>query len=354
MRDALVSEAEAVMSYDKYHEWCANIGGVVLKLGTNSPHLIDFWIDNWYPSPIESDLEPHGLLYSVKDAEGREPRAFYNSQTRTGLTFNTAFYPQLRAMTLGMVDDIASRTFDMHLIAGSCFDVNGRGTALIAPPGTGGSTHFAALMRRQETRLHSYDGFFIKQAGGTPVADSVERKFLIRTDLIGHLPELSSLFDRSKLENVVTNTDDCQAEKHAQGNECPLERGEACCYEGSSNSYAMLDPYWIGSASKHVKRTVLSNIILLRRDTIAPKVDKPSIETALRIIEEGGYSMSHGRWFAVPFYNPYLLVNTGDRIDLLRRQLKRLLNASPLYIVNTEVMGPSEAKDKIWEIAGGS
>jgi len=116
-RDELVAEAESVLTYDKYSEWCANIGGVVLKFGTNSPHLIDFWMENWYPSPLESDLEPHGLLYSVKDAPGREPRAFYNSQTRTGLTFNTAYYPQLRAMTLGMVDDVASRTFDMHLIA---------------------------------------------------------------------------------------------------------------------------------------------------------------------------------------------------------------------------------------------
>ncbi|HHE46799.1 MAG TPA: pyridoxal phosphate-dependent aminotransferase, partial [Bacteroidetes bacterium] len=86
MRDALVSEAEAAMSYDRYHEWCANIGGVILKLMTNSPHLIDFWTENWYPSPIESDLEPHGLLYGVKDAPGREARTFYSSQSRTGLT----------------------------------------------------------------------------------------------------------------------------------------------------------------------------------------------------------------------------------------------------------------------------
>ena len=177
MRDALVAESQAVMTYDSYHEWCANIGGVVVKLMTNSPHLIDFWTENWYPSPLESDLEPHGLLYGVKDAPGREARAFYNPQTRTGFTFNTAFYPQLRAMTLGMVDDIAARMFDMHLVAGSCFDVNGRGMALIAPPGSGGSTHFAGFMRRQETRLHSYDSFFVRQAGGTPVADSVERKF---------------------------------------------------------------------------------------------------------------------------------------------------------------------------------
>ncbi|MDP8240782.1 MAG: pyridoxal phosphate-dependent aminotransferase [Candidatus Hatepunaea meridiana] len=349
-RDELVAEAESVLTYDKYSEWCANIGGVVLKFGTNSPHLIDFWMENWYPSPLESDLEPHGLLYSVKDAPGREARAFYNSQTRTGMTFNTAYYPQLRAMTLGMVDDVASRTFDMHLIAGSCFDVNGRGIALITPPGTGGSTHFSSLMRRQEAKFHSYDGFFVRQAGGVPVADSIERKIMMRTDLIRYLPELASLFDRSKLENVVAKKEYCEVEGCHQHDDCPLDRGETHCYEGSRKSIAMLDPYWIGGAAKHVKRTMLNAIILLRKDSMAPKVDKPSAEAALRIIEEGGYSMSHGRWFQIPFYNPYLLVNTGDRIDLLKRQWKRLLKTVPLYVVNVDVMGASEAKESVWEL----
>ena len=350
IRDALVTEAESVLTYDRYSEWCANIGGVVLKLATNSPHLNDFWMENWYPSPLESDLEPHGLLYGVKDAPGREPRAFYNPHTRTGFTFNTAFYPQLRAMTLGMVDDIASRTFDMHLIAGSCFDVNGQGIALITPPGTGGSTHFAALMRLQEARLHSYDGFFVRQAGGVPVADSVERKIMMRTDIVRHLPELASLFDRSKLENVVAKKDYCELEACPQNDECPLDRGETHCYEGTRKSVAMLDPYWIGAAKKHVKRTILSKIILLRKDTVAPRVEEPEIEKALRMIEEGGYAMSHGRWFSIPFFNPYLLVNTGERIELLRRQWKRLLEAATLYVVNTEVMSPSETKETIREI----
>ena len=60
--------------------------------------------------------------------------------------------------------------------------------------------------------------------------------------------------------------------------------------------------------------------------------------------------MSHGRWFSVPFYNPYLLVSDTARIDLLRRQWKRLLDAVPLYIVNTESMEFAEAKERIWEI----
>ncbi|NQU06840.1 MAG: hypothetical protein HQ568_12155 [Calditrichaeota bacterium] len=244
--------------------------------------------------------------------------------------------------------------FDMHMIAGSCFDINGEGIGLIAPPGTGGSTHFAGMLRHQEARLHSYDGFFVRQSGGVPVADSIERKIAIRTDLIRHLPELSSLFDRSRLENVATKKSKCEVEGCSQFDDCPLDRGETHCYEASSRSIALLDPYWIGGASKHVKRTVLSKIILLRRDAVAPKVEKPSVEAALRMIEEGGYAMSHGRWFSVPFYNPYLLVNDGDRLELLRRQWKRLLNSVALHVVNIEAMGKAETKETIWKIVNGS
>ena len=160
---------------------------------------------------------------------------------------------------------------------------------------------------------------------------------------------MSPLFDKSKLENVVVDVNNCQAESHSDGRECPLDRGAICCYEGSRNSTAMLDPYWIGGAQKHVKRTPLSAIVLLKRDTIAPKASKPSVDQALRMIEEGGYSMSHGRWFSVPFYNPYLLVQDGDRIEILRRQWQRLLKSAPLIVINTEIMGKEEAKEVIWK-----
>ncbi len=351
VRDAMVAEAESVINYDSYHEWNVNVGGVVLKLATNSDHLVDFWSENWYPAPLESDIEPHGILYCVKRAPGREASAFYSPDTRTALLINSAFYPQLRSLALGMVDDVASRMFDTHLVAASCLDINGHGTALIAPPGSGGSTHLAGLLRRPEVRLHSIDSFFVRWAGGAPVADSVERKFLIRTNLTRHLPELSQLFDRSKMENVITKRDECEVEACSYRNDCPLERGEPSCYFGSKHSYALLDPYWIGGTDKHVKRSIISRIILLQRDGVAPKIVEPNQDTALRRLEEGAYSGSRGGWRSMPFYNPYMMDRRADRVELLSRQWKRLLKSAPLHIVNTELMSVDEAKDVIWKIA---
>jgi len=351
VKDGLVAESEAALPFDAYQEWNVNIGGVVLKLATNSKHLLDFWVENWYPSPLESDLEPHGILYGVKDAAGREPRAFYAPDSRTAFLFNSAYYPQLRALALGMVDSIGAAAFDALMVGGACLDVNGKGVALITPPGCSGRTHFSHLLRRNETRLHSYDGFFIRWASGAPVADSIERKFLFKTDLAEHLPELTRLFDRSKLENVITKLDDCEIEACPLKDKCPLERGEPRCYLASRRSRAMVDPYWLGSAGKHIKRAILSKIILLKSEAIGPKVQKPSAEQAFRLLEEGAILTPHGGYRSQPFYNPYLLNLTPERMEQLRRQWKRLLDAAPLVIVNTEAMGLEEAKDAIGKLA---
>ncbi len=349
MRDAMVAEAGSIITYDSYHEWNASIGGVILRLATNSPHLIDFWTENWYPAALESDIEPHGSLFGVKDAPGREASAFYSPDTRTALFFNSAYYPQLRAIALGMVNDIASRAFDTFMLGGNCFDVNGRGVILIAPPGTGGSTHFAGLMRHPETRLHSIDATFVRWAGGSPIADSVERKFLIRTDIVKHLPEFTGLFDRSKLENVaVENDDSCPL-----GEGCPLKRGEPRCYVHREHSRALLDPYWIGSTAKHVKRTALAKVILLQRDNLAGKIISLKPDAALQRLEEGAYLSDKGGWRQMPFYNKYLLGRREDHVEHLRRQWKRLLDKVEFSVVNTAVMEPQEAKDTIWSISKG-
>lgn len=353
MRDAMVAEAEAAMSYDNYHEWNVSIGGVVLKLITNSPHLVDFWMDNWYPSPLETDLEPHGVIYVVKDVPGREPRAFYSPDTHTGLMFNSAFYPQLRSLALGIADDIASRMFNIYHQPGSCIDVDGRGTALIAPQGTGGSTHLSALLRRPEVQLHSYDGYFVRWVDSTPIADSVERKFLLNTDIIRHLPELTSQFSRSKCENVLEKRDQCEITDCPSAEDCPIDRGEPFCFYGSGRSRVLLDPFWIGGNAKHVKRTRLTKLILLTKDSLAPKVDKPSIDISLRIMEEGAsYTSRHG-YRSIPFFNENLLCRSTDRIEILKQRYKRLLKQAPLFVINTEKLKASEAKEEIWKVVSG-
>ena len=137
MRNALVAEAEAHLHFHNYYEWNANISGVVVQLRTNIAHLYNFWQENWYPAQLETDLEPHAIVYAVGSVTGRQGHAFYNSDTKTAVLFNQDFYQQLRSIALGVVADVVEQLFGVHLVRGMGLEINGRGVLLLAPGGTG-------------------------------------------------------------------------------------------------------------------------------------------------------------------------------------------------------------------------
>lgn len=351
-REVLVKEAQLAIPYDRYQEWNANIGGVVIKLITNSPHLLDFWMENWYPAPLESDIEAHGVIYGVKDIAGRQPSAFWCPENRTAFLFNSAFYPQLRRLALGLVDDFVARVWGGMTIGGGCVEVDGTGVVLIAPPGTGGGTHFAHLLQLPNSRLHSYDGFMVRWVGGEPIADSGERKMLIKTDLEEHLPELGRILERSKIENGVTQRDDCHRSVCPHPDKCPLERGGEVCFIASPLSCALVDPYWWKGVSGHTKRTTLNRIILLLRDPLGEEVVNPNPEKALTILEEGLISSPRQGYNRLPFFNPFLNSLTPDRLEQLRHQWRRLLSRAPLTIINTERLTRERALERVRKLLG--
>ena len=335
MRDALVSECEAHIRHDNYYEWNVNIGGMIIQLRTNSPHLHDFWVENWYPAQLEADLEPHGIIYGVKEVPGREPRAFYNSESKTGIFINSAFYGQLRSLVLGMVTDIAEQLFDTHSIHGCCVDVGGKGLVIIAPPGVGKSTHFGLLLGLDGARFHSNDFFFVRYQGGEAIADILERKTYMKADFCNNYPVLASLFDRSKCENVIIHKDDCTNESCSRRDTCRLDRGATHCFSASPISRVMLDPYWIGGPEKYAKRTSIRWIVILRRDSTSPPIVKLEPDEAIRVLEEGRTRGPSVGLRNEPFYNPHLLVRSEKRMEFQKRFFKKLLNIADCYIVNT-------------------
>jgi len=338
-RDTMVAEADRFLSDQPYFEWNANISGMVIQLRTNSPHLYDFFVENWYPSPLESDIEPHGILYAVNWIPGKETKAYYNSQSRTGFFYKSAFYGQLRSLALGLATDVAERIHDLHAVRGVCLEVGGKGVLVLAPPGTGKTTHMVEMLKRADCALVSQDLVFVRYQGGRAVADSPERKLYIETQVAEKMPVLERLFDRSKCENVVTNHEDCNRYDCPAGEACPLERGAPYCYFATGKSRAMLDPYWIGGPRKHVKRTTIDHVILLRRDPIAKDVERLDPEIALRYVEEGRDHHGH----ATPFLNPHLLVRNLERTELQQRHFRRLFSAAQVTALNVERLTVKEA-----------
>ena len=104
-RNELLALAERSLKPDVYFEWNAVIAGAVVQLRTNSPHLADFYQENFYPSPLESDLEPHAVLYAVKGVADREAWAGLSLETGTAYLFNSAYYGQARSLALALAGD---------------------------------------------------------------------------------------------------------------------------------------------------------------------------------------------------------------------------------------------------------
>lgn len=352
MREALVAEMESHLSYENYFEWNANINGAIIQLRTNVPHLYQFWQENWYPAQLESDLEPHGIIYAVDGIPGREPRAFYNSETKTGILVNTDNYAPLRSLALGMVMDISERLFNSQGVRGMTADFQGQGLLLIGPKGTKKTQLFFSLIQQEGWRLQANDLVFVRFAGGIPLADTCERKLFLPTPTVESFPRLAPLFDTSRCENVVTSKEDCQDTECLRQDDCRLERGSPFCYRASGEAYALLDPYWIEGPKKHVKRTSLRWIFLLRYDKTSPAVVELDSEEALRLLEFGespGLRPSLSSREPQPFFNPHLLVKTPERLELQKQFFRRLLESCRVWLFNSGVGGVPEILKKIQE-----
>ena len=210
--------------------------------------------------------------------------------------------------------------------------------ALSAPPGVGRGSICYGLVQNEKAKIHSNDFFMVRYTPREAIADILERKFYVRTRAARSYDYLAPLFDRSKLENVVTRKEDCLNQECENLDKCNLDRGDTHCYWASKYSRAMLDPYWIGGVAKYTKRTTLGRVVILRKDNVSPLMEKLEPDVALKTLEEGRFMASGGALDAPrsePFYNPYIVNPTEERLALHRRYFEHLLKLVPCYLVNT-------------------
>jgi len=354
-RDALVQEAEAALPYDRYFEWNANINGIIIQLRTNVPHLYDFWVENWYPAQLESDVEPHGVIYAVDGVAGRTPYGYYHPDLHTAIIFNSSYYGQIRSWALGMVAQASERLLDVHGIRAACLDYGGNGLALIGPKGLKRGSTFFRLLEDDKARFLSNDWVFVRYRGNEAIADAPERKFYVRTNIVKKFPRYARIFDRSKCENVVTSRADWTNMKDL-GDECPLDLGEPYCYWGSDDSRALIDPAWIGGPQKYIKRSRLKTVVFLYHEPNAPAVQKLSESEALDYVTAGSYRVPTEAGLSPfktqPFFNPYILAASVDQEDLQRRNFHQLFRVAKAYKFNLAAVPPEAVKSRIRELLG--
>jgi aspartate/methionine/tyrosine aminotransferase len=350
LRDALMAEMDGRLGSAPVYEWNVNIQGVIVRLRTNVAHLYDFWMENWFPAQLEGGLEPHGVIAAVDGIPGREPRAYFNSETRTGVLVNTDAYGPLRSLALGLVMDTAERMLLSHGVRGMAAEHAGRLLALVGPPGTRKTELFFELLRDRRFRLHSTDQFFVRHAGEGPLADNVERKLFLPTNTVEAFPALAPLFDGSRCENVVVKKEDCQDVECLRGEDCRLDRGSLFCYKASPEGHALLDPSWIGGAAGHARRGILRWLFLLRNDPTSPAVVELDKEEALRLLESGempGLRKSPGSSKSRPYFNPHLLASSPERLELHKNLWKRLLQGVSVYLFNSGRGGAADLRKAV-------
>ncbi|MBR9975643.1 MAG: aminotransferase class I/II-fold pyridoxal phosphate-dependent enzyme [Bacteroidetes bacterium] len=355
VRDALVAEAEAHLSYSNYFEWNANINGMIVQLRTNVGHLYDFWVENWYPAQLEADIEPHGVIYAVDGVPGREPHAFYNSDTKTGILFNADHYGSLRSLALGLVTDVAERVFDIHAVRGLTLDVGGEGVLLLGPAGTKKTELLWRLFEENEqVALHSSDYVFVRYGGGYAAADNPERKMYLQTNAVAAYAPLAKLFDKSKCENVTTKVEDCRNDSHKLQESCPLNSGAPYSYDCAKKSHAMLDPYWLGGMARHVKRIDIRHVFILRNDPVTTAVQKLDVDEALHVVEAGyppGTSIGGKQQ---PYYNPHLLVGSDERMELQKRFFTKLFQSAAVHQLNAGAVTLTEMVAQVLSHVGAN
>ena len=147
------------------------VHGLRVRATTNSQHLYDFWVDNWYslsewqrvtgqaPPP-----EPHVQVYAFVRVPGEQEAAYYSRNKNTIVFFNTSYYGQLKSWVLGAVGRILAAEYGIHSIHGACVEQAGKGVLYIAPTGTGKSTSSYGLMTYPKTRFHSDDWVYVRYA----------------------------------------------------------------------------------------------------------------------------------------------------------------------------------------------
>jgi hypothetical protein len=146
------------------------VHGIRVRAHTNSPHLIDFWLDNWY-TPVEwksitgkaAPAEPQIMVYAFGGIAEQAEAAYYSRQNNTVIFFNTSYYGQLKSWVLGSVGRVLADEYGIHSLHGAAVELSGKkGVLYVAPTGTGKSTSSYGLMKFPNTRFHSDDWVYVR------------------------------------------------------------------------------------------------------------------------------------------------------------------------------------------------
>lgn len=279
------------------YEERADIYGCCIKLLTDVKYVKERWEESFYP--MSAYVRSHGRLIVTND-DGEEQRVFYDPLSKTAFLINIDYYGWVKSVALSVASDILEDSHGINSVHGACVDVEGRGICLIAPSGTGKTTHTYGLLRLKGIRVISDDWFFVRLLGGQAVAFASEKNFYIQADIANIWGEYQKLVEKVEFD---------------------------------SKGRAVVNVRWVVGKGKILPMTTLRKAILLKRSPEDKYVlNKLSPEEASYYVE------------SVDFCNPHLLVKDERKTNLRKQFFRELLNSLEIYIVNTAAPIPQSHK----------
>jgi len=288
------------------YEERADIYGCCIKLLTDRKYVKERWEENFYP--MSAHIRSHGRIIVVEEKNEKQ-RVLYDPLSKTTFLINVDYYGWVKSIALSIAGDVLEDGHGINSVHGACVDLDGRGVCLIAPSGTGKTTHTYGLLRLNGVRVISDDWFFVRFMADQAVAFSSEKNYYIQADIAENWGEYKNLVDKAEFD---------------------------------SKGRAVVNVRWVVGKGKVLPMTTLKKAVLLKRDPQDKAiVSRLSPEEATIYIE------------GVDFCNPHMLVKDERKMNLRRQFFKEFFTPLETYVVNTSA-SVLEAHRTIREILDGN
>ena len=279
------------------YEERADIYGCCIKLSTDTKYVKERWEENFYP--MSAHVRSHGRMV-VTEEDDEEQRVFYDQLSKTAFLINVDYYGWVKSIALSIASDILEDNHDIDSVHGACIDIDGQGVCLIAPSGTGKTTHTYGLLRLPGVRVVSDDWFFVRLSAGQALAFGSEKNFYIQADIADNWGEYQKLVDKADFD---------------------------------SKGRAVVNVRWVIGKGKILPMTTLKKAILLKREP-----EDKEIVSRLSPEEATSYMVT------VDFSNPHMLVKDERKMNLRRQFFKEFFAPLETHAVNTTAPVPEVHK----------
>jgi hypothetical protein len=266
----------------------AEVYGCCLKLLTEVESVRNGWEDNFYT--MSESVRSHGRLI-VLEEPGQLMSIKYEPYTKTAFLVNVDYYGWIKSIALAVAGDVLEDEHRIYSVHGAAIDIGGMGVSIIAPSGTGKTTHSWGLLRLGNARLISDDWYFVRLSSREPLAFGSEKNCYIEADIAKIWNEYEHLVDKATFD----------------------QKGRA-----------VVNVRWIVGNGGVIPMTTIQKIILLKREPEDKNIVTPM---------NSGEALQHV--VARDFCNPHQLVRDQRKFELRKDFFRRYFDQTEIYLVNT-------------------